>query len=99
MEKNNEEYVETQVRNYDDLHTKLTQPILPDPASTKQHIRRGNLQCYLYKHCKDRWLTQIDPCTSGWTKNTNGKLLLLWFNGEQFPDELMKPAKRKAPMT
>ena len=23
----------------------------------------------------------------------------LWFNGQQFPDELMKPAKQKAPMT
>ena len=22
----------------------------------------------------------------------------LWFNGQQFPDELMKPAKRRAPM-
>ena len=25
--------------------------------------------------------------------------MLLWFNGEQFTGELMKPAKRKAPMT
>ena len=23
----------------------------------------------------------------------------LWFNGQLFPDELMKPAKRKSPMT
>ena len=47
----------------------------------------------------DHWLTQIDPFTSGWTRNTDGELVPLWFSGQRFPDELMKPAKRKAPMT
>ena len=54
-------------------------------------------QCYQYKHGTNRWLTHIDPCTSGLTRNTGGELS--WFNGQQFPDGLMKPAKRKAPMT
>ena len=40
---------------------------------------------------------QIDPCTSVWTRNTEGEFVPLWFNGQQFPDELMKPAKQKAP--
>ena len=47
----------------------------------------------------DHWLTQIDPFTSGWTRNTDGELVPLCFSGQRFPDELMKPAKRKAPMT
>ena len=42
---------------------------------------------------------QIVSCTSGWTRNTAGELVLLWFNEKQFPDELMKPEKRRAPMT
>ena len=37
----------------------------------------------------------IDPCTSGWTRNTDGELLPLWFNELHFPDELMKAAKHK----
>ena len=52
-------------------------------------------QCYQYKQCTNRWLTHIDPCTSGLTRNTGGELS--WFNGQQFPDGLMKPTKRKAP--
>ena len=28
----------------------------------------------------------------------DGKLMPLWFMGQQFPDELMKPAKSKAQM-
>ena len=42
---------------------------------------------------------QIDPCTSVWTRNREGEFVPLWFNGQQFPDELMKPAKQKAPVT
>lgn len=42
---------------------------------------------------------QIDPCTSAWTRNREGEFVPLWFNGQQFPDELMKPAKQKAPVT
>ena len=41
---------------------------------------------------------QIDPCTSGWTRNTDGELVPLWLNGQQFPNELMKLAKQRAPM-
>lgn len=40
-------------------------------------------------------LRKLNPCTSGWTRNTGGELL--WFNGQQFPDELMKPTNRKTP--
>ena len=47
----------------------------------------------------DRSLTQIDACTPGWTRNPDGELLPLRFIGQQFPDELMKPAKRKASVT
>ena len=57
------------------LKTKTTQSILPDPESAKQHMRGGNLQYYQYKHSTDRWLTQIDPCTSGWTRSTDGELV------------------------
>ena len=69
--KNTKAYVVTRVRNCDSLKTKTTQSILLDPESAKQHIRRGKLQCYQYKHYTDSWLRQIDPCTSGWTRNTD----------------------------
>ena len=44
--KNTKEYVETQVRNYDNLKTKTTRSLLPDSESRKQHIQKENLQCY-----------------------------------------------------
>ena len=74
---NTKEYVETQVRNYDSLKPKTTQSILSDPESAKQHLRRGNRQCYQYNHCTDRWLTKVDPCTSGWARNVDGELVPL----------------------
>ena len=60
--KNTEGQTEARVRKYDSLETKTTQSILPDSESAKQHLWSVNLQCYQYKHCMDRWLTQIDPC-------------------------------------
>ena len=60
--KNTEGQTETRVRKYDSLETKTTQSILPDSESAKQHLWSVNLQYYQYKHCMDRWLTQIDPC-------------------------------------
>ena len=51
--KNTKGYVVTRVRNCDSLKTKTTQSILLDPESAKQHIRRGKLQCYQYKHYTD----------------------------------------------
>ena len=86
----NEEYVDTRVNGYDRLKTKTTQNILPDPDSVVQHIKRANLQCYQYKHCTENWLTLIDPCSSGWTREESGELVPLWFNGKQFPNELEK---------
>ena len=69
---------------------------LPDPESEKQHIKGGNLQCYQYNCCTNCWVTQNNPDTSGWTRNIQSELVALWFNEQQLPGELMKPANRKA---
>ena len=90
---NTKEYVETSVKNYVGLKRQTTQSILPDPESAKQHMQNRNLQCYQYWHCTDHWLMQIDPCTSWWTMHMDGELSPLQVNGQQFRDELMKPAK------
>ena len=98
--KNTEECVEIRVQNYDSLKTKTTtQSMLPDPESAKQHLQPGNLHCYQCHHCMDYWLTKVDHCSSGWTRNVDGKLVPLWFNGKQFPDGLMKSDKQKATVT
>ena len=47
----------------------------------------------------DSCLAQIDPCTSGWTRNTDGEILPFWFNGRQFSDKLMETTKREAKIT
>ena len=65
--KNTEGYIETLARSYNSLKTKTIQSILPDPESVKQHLQRRNLECYQYKDCTERWLTQIDPYISGST--------------------------------
>ena len=75
--KNIKEYVETSVTNYVGLKRQTTLSILPDPESAKQHIQNRNLQCYQSWYCTDHWLMQIDPCTSWWTRNTDGELLPL----------------------
>ena len=82
--KNTEEYVETRIRNYNSLKTKTTRSILPDPESVKQYVRRRNIQCYQYKHGTDRWPTQIDPSTSGWTRTRTVNLCLCGSMGNGF---------------
>ena len=69
---------------------------LPDPESEKQHIKRGNLQCYQYNCCMNCWLTQNNPDTTGWSRNIQSELVALWFNEQQLPGELMNPANRMA---
>ena len=90
--------MDTRVSIYDRLKTKTTQTVLPDPLSIKQHIRRANLQYYQYIHCFNNWIGQIDPCLSGWTRDTSGTLSPLWFEGKQFPEELTKANPAALPL-
>ena len=74
---------------------KTTQLIVRDLESTEQHIRRGNLQRYLYKHCTDLCLTQIHTCTctSCWTRNTDGAFgafVVQWATVSRWPYETCK---------
>ena len=37
---------------------------------------------------------KIDPCSSGWLRNSDNTLEPLWFLGPQFPEELRKRNKK-----
>ena len=43
--------VETRLRQYNEIKTKTTQVILPDPNSLTQHIKQANIQAYYWVHC------------------------------------------------
>ena len=42
-----EEIVKARMRQYNEIKTKTTQVILPDPNSLTQHIKRASNQAYL----------------------------------------------------
>ena len=47
--KKNEELVETRMRQYNTMKTKITQTISPEPHNFKEHIKRANLQAYYWR--------------------------------------------------
>ena len=46
-----ERIVETRMRQYNEIKTKTTHIILPDPNSLTQHIKRANIQVYYWVYC------------------------------------------------
>ncbi len=58
--KDNEDYVETRIRLYKSLKSKSSMSWPPDPDSVVQVIKRAHCQAYVWYHCRQRIINQLD---------------------------------------
>ena len=79
--------VDTRMRQYNNLKVKTTKPIVPDPDSLCQHIKRANIVAYYWCHCIEAVTQKISPHLSGW-KLVDKVLKPNWFTGFQLPEVL-----------
>ena len=49
--KQDEDFVETTIRMYEQQKNKSSLTLLPDKHSTEEHVKRSNLQAYIWKQC------------------------------------------------
>ena len=76
--------VETRMRQYNELKTKATHVILPDPNSLTQHIKWANIQAYYWMHCMNKDIKKSDPRLSGWKREEEtGTFIPLWYDCNQ----------------
>ena len=92
--KNNESFVDTRIRLYQQLKKKTSLTIPPDPDSTEQAIKRCHLQVFVWKRCCDQNIDMISYEENGW-KDENNSLAPKWFTGKQLPPSLSNKRKRE----
>ena len=79
----------TRSKMYERLKEKSSQSIIADMQSLEQHIKRADLQCYVWKQCYQQIISDVSPVGRGW--KIVGKLLNpVWFDGFQLPPILRK---------
>lgn len=64
--KENESYVETRIRLYQNLKSKSSMPLPPDPDSVLQVIKRAHHQTYLWLRCCERMVDRLPFEGNGW---------------------------------
>ena len=66
------------------MDSKTTRGIPPDLDSCKQHILRSHHRSFIWTHCDNHQIPNIDACLNGWKKNGRS-LFPIWFVGNQYP--------------
>ena len=93
--KENEEYVETRIRIYEQQKVKSSLSLLPDKHSSMEHLKRSNLQAYIWKQCLNKDIDYPPPGNNGW-KESDDCLIPVWFCCTQFPPSLWRKPPRKS---
>lgn len=94
--KPDEEFVDTRIRMYEQLKTKSSLTLLPDRYSAEEHVKRANLQTYIWKQCLHKDIDYPNPEEGGWQVQDDS-LVPVWFHCSQFPPSLSrrKPRRQK----
>ena len=96
--KKSEGYVETKVRVFQNLVSKTSQSIPPDPDSAEQCIKRAHLQTYYWLNCAKPIVLPLLFDENGW-KFVDNELKPIWFTGYQMPPSLRRGRKGKQSYT
>ena len=78
------------------MKTKITQNILPDPHSLKEHIKRANLQAYYWRHYLEYNITKVDPCRARWLRDETNGSKPFWYECSQLPTSMKGNRKSQA---
>lgn len=93
--KDGEDYVETRIRMYDKQKIKSSLGLLPDKHSSQEHLKRANLQVYIWKQCLNQHIDYPTTERNGWQQTEDG-FVLVWFSSSQFPPSLCRKPPRKS---
>ena len=81
------------MRQYNTMKTKITQTILPDLHSLKQHIKRANLQAYYWRHYLKHNITKVEPCRARWLRDEANGLKPFQYECSQLPTSMKEKRK------
>ena len=87
--KDDEDIVQTRVRMYEKMKEKCSSKLIPDPNSSSHHLKRADLQTYIWRQCMRREINYPDVEGRGWIKDGDG-IKPLWFTCSQLPQSLSK---------
>ena len=81
---------------YEQQKNKSSLTLLPDKHSAEEHVKRSNLQAYIWKQCLLKDINYPNPEECGWQVEENS-LVPVWFHCSQFPPSLSrrKPRRQK----
>lgn len=93
--KEGEDYVDTRIRLYDQQKVKSSLSLLPDKHSSYEHLKRSNLQTYIWRQCLKQNIDYPPPEDNGWQQSDDG-LVPVWFSCSQFPPSLHRRRRGKS---
>ena len=67
--------------------------LIPDKSSLLEHLKRSNLQTYIWKQCTEQNITMPVLAGNGW-KEQKGKIIPVWFLISQLPPCLYRKSNR-----
>ena len=85
--KENEAFVSTKKRLYENQKYKNISRLIPDTHSTDKHLKRVDLQTFIWRHCTENIIEYPDPIVRGWQPSTEG-LCPFWYSCEQLPPSI-----------
>ena len=97
--KDDEDYVTTRIRLYQNLKVKSSMTIPPDPDSVVQVIKRSHHQVYQWLRCCSPWVDTLSFEDNGWIveeEDSQPVVKPVWFTGTQLPPSAQKKNTKKA---
>ena len=91
--KKNESVTEKRCRMYEQQKTKSSMNLIPDKISLLEHLKRSNLQTYIWKQCTEQNITIPALAGNGWNEQ-EGKIIPGWFLTSQLPPCLSRKSNR-----
>lgn len=92
--------METRIRLYQNLKTKTSMSIPPDPDSAVQVIKRSHHQVFQWLRCCYAWIETLPLESNGWIiEEEDSKPIVkpLWFTGSQLPPSAVNKKNKKKP--
>uniref|UniRef100_UPI00358E375C uncharacterized protein n=1 Tax=Myxine glutinosa TaxID=7769 RepID=UPI00358E375C len=89
-----ESFVETRIRTYNTQKVKSSSSILPDESSTNEHLKRSDLQAWVWYQCLKQNIEYPSITDRGW-ENTDDGIRPIWFTCPQLPPSLSKKKSKK----
>ena len=93
--KDDEIFVQTRVRMHNNQKLKSSLSLIPDASSAREHIKRAELQCYIWRQCLQQTIDYPSPVNWGWEDSDNG-LRPVWYLCSQLPPSILRSRKQKA---